>query len=82
MVPTVGATDTDVRYNVALLKEDMALRGWLPTHLARAAGVSEMTVSRFLSGKVQTAPTLKKFAEALGRAPRRYIVPTEVQAAS
>ncbi len=78
----MGAIDTDVRYNVALLKEDMAHRGWLPTHLARAAGVSAMTVSRFLSGDVQTAPTAKKLAEALGKRVSRYIFPTEVEKAS
>lgn len=61
-------------YNVALILEDMAVKGWLPTHLAKAACVSDMTVSRFLSGEVQTAPTAKKIARALGRSVRRYLV--------
>lgn len=54
----------------------MALRGWLPIHLARRAGVADMTVYRFLSGEFQTAPTAKKIARALGRkTPRRYLIP-------
>lgn len=70
---------TDVGYDVALLKQDMARRGWLPTHLARAAGVSDMTVSRFLNGDIQTAPTAKKLAEALGRNVSRYILPLDAR---
>lgn len=68
------ATKFKVTYDVAQMVADMALKGWLPTHLAREAGVSDMTVSRFLSGEVQTAPTAKKLAEALGRSVRRYII--------
>ena len=61
-------------YNVALILEDMAALGWLPAHLARAAGVSEMTVSRFLKRTVQTAPTAKRMADALGHPVQRYFV--------
>jgi DNA-binding LacI/PurR family transcriptional regulator len=52
----------------------MATRGWIVRDLARAAGVSDMTVSRFLSGEIQTARTAKKFADSLGFTVRRYLV--------
>ena len=69
-------SDTTQRpsYNVSQMLADMAEKGWLATHLARAADVSDMTVSRFLSGDVQTAPTAKKLSKALGRSIRRYLV--------
>ncbi|HXG71478.1 MAG TPA: helix-turn-helix domain-containing protein [Gemmatimonadaceae bacterium] len=61
-------------YDVARFRDDMALRGWLPTDLARVAGVSDMTVSRFLRREAQTAKTAKKLAEALGYTVRRYLI--------
>lgn len=61
-------------YDVVRIREDMALRGWLPTNLARAAGVSDMTVSRFLRRDAQTAKTAKKLAEALGYTVDRYLI--------
>lgn len=71
-----------LRYNVALIYDDMALKGWLPTDLARKAGLSDMTISRFLGGDTQTPPTAKKIAEALGRSIRRYYVPSAEALAS
>lgn len=65
---------TTLRFNAALLAEDVALRGWLPIDLARRADVSDMTVYRFLSGERQTARSAKKLAEALGYTVRRYLV--------
>lgn len=70
-----------VTYNVPMVVADMAEKGWLPTHLAAAAGLSDMTIGRFLSGEVQTAPTAKKIAGALRRSIRRYIVTAEGQTA-
>ena len=64
-------------YNVALILEDMAAKGWLATHLAEAADLSDMTIGRFLSGHTQTAPTAKKIASALGRSVRRYLLSAE-----
>jgi plasmid maintenance system antidote protein VapI len=61
-------------YRVDLLREDMAGRGWLQTDLARAAGVADMTVTRFLRGDFQTARTAAKLAKALGYSPKRYLV--------
>lgn len=66
--------DTPFTYNVDKLRCDIAERGWLPTDLARAAGVSDMTVSRFLSGERQTARTAAKLALALGKSVRRYLL--------
>lgn len=67
-------TASRVRYNAQRLAEDIAERGLMPSHLARLAGVHERTVTRFLNGEVQTAKSLKKFADALGVSPRRYLI--------
>jgi transcriptional regulator with XRE-family HTH domain len=61
-------------YDVALLRLDMTEKGWLPIDLARAAKVSHMTVSRFLSGERQTPRAAKKLATALNRSVRRYLL--------
>lgn len=61
-------------YDVATLMADMAEKGWLPTDLARVAEVSDMTVSRFLSGERRTPRTAKKLADALGYGVRRYLI--------
>lgn len=61
-------------YDVALMRDDIAAKGWLPVDLARAASVSHMRVGRFLSGERQTARTAKKLADALGRSVRRYLI--------
>lgn len=63
-----------VGYDTQRLANDMAERGWMATDLARAAGVSDMTVSRFLRGNRQTARTAKLLANAMGYSPRRYVV--------
>lgn len=68
-----------VTYNVQLLAEDMAAKGWTKSDLANKAAVADMTVIRFLRGESQTAPTAKKLAKALGRSVRRYIVPSTPQ---
>lgn len=65
---------TKHRYDVEKLSLDLADRGWLPTDLAKAAGVSDMTVSRFLSGERQTVRTAAKLATALGKTVRRYLL--------
>jgi plasmid maintenance system antidote protein VapI len=62
-----------VRYKVGRLRLDMANRGWMATDLARAAGVSEVTVSRFLNEQTNTAKTAAKLAAALGYSVRRYV---------
>lgn len=71
-----------VRYDVHRLVTDMAERGWMATDLARLAGVSDRTVSRFLREERQTAPTAKKLAEALGYSIRRYLIPARQEASA
>lgn len=61
-------------FDVEKMQDDMALKGWLPIDLAREAGVSDMTVYRFLQRETQTAKTAKKLAEALGHGVRRYLI--------
>ena len=61
-------------YNVALFRDDMASKGFLPMDLARRAKVSHMTVGRFLSGERRTARTAKKMARALGHDVERYLI--------
>lgn len=64
-------------FDVAKMRDDMAERGWLPTDLARAANVSDMTVSRFLSGERSNPRTAEKLAKALGKGIRRYLIRSE-----
>lgn len=52
----------------------MGARGWIPRDLARAASVSDMTVSRFLSGDVQSPRMADKLARAMGFTARRYFL--------
>lgn len=75
-------TMTRPSYNVALMRNDMVLKGWLATDLARKARLSDMTVGRFFSGERRTARTAKKLAEALGYSIRRYLIPAREVVAS
>lgn len=70
----MNATDADLLFDVSLMGRDMAAKGWLPADLARAAGVSAMTVSRFLRQERQNARTAKLLAIALGYSVRRYLL--------
>ena len=60
------------RFNVERLVADMTLRGWNSSDLARAAGVSAMSVSRFLNGEARSAKMADRLARALGYSIRRY----------
>lgn len=62
------------RFDVTRLTDDMAERGWMATDLARAAGVSDKAVSLFLRGHIQTPKMAKRFADALGKSVRRYVI--------
>lgn len=66
--------NTNPAYDVSRMRVDIALKGWLPSDLARKARVSGMTVSRFLRGDGQTARTAAKLAKALGYSVRRYLI--------
>jgi transcriptional regulator with XRE-family HTH domain len=63
-----------IRYNVQQISEDMAIRGWSKLDLSKVAGVSDMTIIRFLRGDNQSAPTAKKIADALGHSVKRYLL--------
>lgn len=68
------------RFNAQRIVADMALRGWNNQDLARAAGVSAMTVTRFLRGEAQTAKTAERLARALGYTSKRYFSHVEAVA--
>lgn len=65
---------TQVRIDVPKLEADAAERGWMRTDLARAAGVSDPTVSRAFAAGSATPRTVRKLAVALGKSIRRYLV--------
>lgn len=74
-IATVGKKQpSPFRFNVEKLQVDIARRGWNQPALARAAGLSVMTVSRFLKGKPQTPKTCKCIADALGYSVARYLI--------
>lgn len=68
------------RFNADRVAADMALKGWNNVDLARAAGISDKTVTRFLSGEVQTAKTAQLMARALGYTVKRYFSHVEAVA--
>lgn len=47
----------------------MEARGWIQDDLARAAGVSQMTVSNVLAGKTVSRRTARLIAEAFKNTP-------------
>jgi len=69
-----------LRFNAQLLAEDLALKGWTAYDLAKKAGVSDMTVYRFLRGDHQTPITARKLAKAMSRPLARYLI-SSVEAA-
>jgi transcriptional regulator with XRE-family HTH domain len=69
-------------YDVQLMFEDMAVRGWNKNVFSQRAGVADMTVIRFLRGERQTAPTAKKLADALGHSVTRYLISARQQASA
>ena len=71
-----------LRYRVRRIKEDMARKGWMATHLSQACGLSPKTVTNFLSGECQTAKTAHKIATALETDVDRYLVTSDKQSAA
>lgn len=65
---------TPQQFDVAKLERDIAARGWLARDLARAAGVSDMTVSRVLSSERSNPRTWARIAAAMGYTVRRYLL--------
>lgn len=72
--------DYRIRYNVALIRRDMAERGWLATDLADATGLTDQTISVFLKDEIQTPRTAKRIAQALRRSVRRYMISSASEA--
>lgn len=68
------------KFDAEAIQRDMALKGWMATDLARAAGLSKMTISKFLKGELQTAKSAGKIARALGYSIRRYFAGVETAA--
>jgi hypothetical protein len=64
------------QFNVRLLAEDIARRGWLYVDLGRAANVGPQAVGRFIRGEVQSPRVAAKFAAAMGFPPDRYLIKT------
>ena len=62
-------------FNVQRMRNDMTLAGLHPADVARRCQppVARSTVTRFLSGDVQTARMAKRLAEALGYPLARYV---------
>lgn len=60
-------------YNIDRLKADLALRGWIGTDLARAAGVSHTSVHRALGAGRVSPRMMARLAKALGYTVRRYV---------
>jgi transcriptional regulator with XRE-family HTH domain len=58
-----------VRVNVPRLRREMALRGWRPTDLARAARISPGTMTAVMKGVPISPQTLRKIAGTLRRHP-------------
>lgn len=61
-----------IEVDVGQILADLELRGWQAKDLATEARLSKSTISRFLDGTFQTAPTMKKIAAALGYSIKRY----------
>ena len=63
------------QYNVALMRDDMARKGWLAQDLARHANVSNTAVLRFWSGEQRSARMALRLAIGLGFGVDRYLIP-------
>jgi transcriptional regulator with XRE-family HTH domain len=70
------------RFDGVLMAEDSALKGWTAREFALRAGVTDMTVIRFLRGERQTPKSAKKLAGALGYPLRRYLISPRVGASA
>jgi len=62
-----------IRIDRQAIIHDMALRGWTQRELARRAKVTEMQVSRLLTGQAATQRVAAKLAKTLGQPVGRYV---------
>ena len=59
-------------YLVSRIRRDLEAKGMIPADLQRF-GLTKGTISRFMTGKVQSPRTAKRIAEALGVPIDRYL---------
>lgn len=71
---------SDNRWDVARMQDDLAAKGWQPVDLARKAGVAASTVGRFIAGEHQTARMAKRLSRALGKPADYYLIRREAVA--
>ena len=72
------APNRRARYDNERMFNDLVRRGWEAKDLAQKANVSHMTVSRFLSGQVQTVKMAARLSKALGHPPDHYLLSTTI----
>lgn len=69
------------QYDGSKVVEDLVTQGWEIRDLARASGLHEMTIRRFIQGHPQTTKTATAIARAFGFKPRRYFLGVRTEAA-
>jgi hypothetical protein len=65
-----------IQYNRQLMAEDAAARGWTNLEWSRRAGVSDMSVTRFLRGDSVTPKMVARLAKPLNQKVERYLLRT------
>lgn len=70
-------TQTRVAFDTALVRYDIAAKGWTSRDVAVRAGLCLDTVSRFLLGKRRSPKTARAIARALRRPVSRYVLGVE-----
>lgn len=73
MVERMETTGGGVVGDYERADRDRVERGWSKDRLAEIAGVSDMTIVRFLRGRPVKPSTLRRIADALGHSIRRYL---------
>ena len=63
-----------VLYDRELMRDDMAIRAWLQTDIARRSKLSDDTISKFFRGMNNSVRTAKAIAKALGHPVSRYLI--------
>ena len=65
----MGAGSMSVVIHAGRLRQEIARRGWAGRDLARAAHLSDATISAAMAGRPIAARSMMRIAEALLRAP-------------